>query len=168
MVLMNLWDKIKKFRWAAIVVYGPAHENRKDEFLSELSLFCHAVDCPYFVGGDFNILGDITEKNKPCALPHSSSTFNSIIHTLCLREIHMLGGLYTWSNKQRNPTLEKLDRILMSPDWELLFPLVIVIRLVRDQSDHNPLVLDTGDNIVLPKKRCFKFDNNWLNNAISC
>jgi mannosylglycoprotein endo-beta-mannosidase len=35
---------------------------------------------------------------------------------------------------------------------------------VRDQSDHNPLVLDTGDNIVLSKRRCFKFDNNWLNN----
>lgn len=76
----------------------------------------------------------------------------------------MLGGLYTWSNKKRNPTLEKLDRILMSPGWEFLFPLVTVKRLVRDQSDHNPLVLDTGDNIVLPKKRSVKFDKNWLNN----
>jgi exonuclease III len=102
------------------------------------------------------------KKNKPCVLPHSSDTFNSIIHTLCLREIHMMSGLYTWSNKQKNPTLEKLDRILMSPGWELLFPLVSVRRLVRDQSDHSPLLLDTGDKIVPSKKRSFKFDTAWL------
>jgi exonuclease III len=164
MILMFLWDKIKKCRWAAIVVYGPAHDNKKDEFLAELSLFCNSIDCPYFVGGDFNILRTVAEKNKPCVLSHYSDTFNSIIHTLCLREIHMTGGLYTWSNKQKNPTLEKLDRILMSPDWELLFPLVSVKRLVRDQSDHNPLVLDTGDTILPVKKRSFKFDTIWLKN----
>jgi hypothetical protein len=83
---------------------------------------------------------------------------------MCLREILMTGGLYTWTNKQKTPTLEKLDRILMSPDWETLFPLAFVKRLVRDQSDHNPLVLDTGDGVVLPKKREFKFDINWLKN----
>jgi hypothetical protein len=52
----------------------------------------------------------------------------------------------------------------MSPDWENLFPLAFVKRLIRDQSDHNPLVLDTGDCVVLPKKREFKFDINWLKN----
>jgi hypothetical protein len=34
----------------------------------------------------------------------------------------MVGGLYTWTNKQKTPTLEKVDRILMSHDWEILFP----------------------------------------------
>jgi hypothetical protein len=97
-------------------------------------------------------------------LPHSSDTFNSIIHALCLREFHMTGGLYTWSNKQKNPTLEKLDMIFMSPDWELLFSLFSVKRLVRDQSDHSPLLLDTGDMITPVKKRSFKFDNAWLKN----
>jgi hypothetical protein len=76
----------------------------------------------------------------------------------------MSGGLYTWSNKQKNPTLEKLDRILMSPDWEWLFPLVSVKKLVKDQSDHSPLLLDTGDNVVLPRNKEFKFDTTWLQN----
>jgi hypothetical protein len=53
-------------------------------------------------------------KNKQTTLPHFD-VFNSIIHTLGLREIHTSGGVFTWSNKQRNPTLEKLDRVLMSP-----------------------------------------------------
>jgi hypothetical protein len=29
MILMFLWDKIKKCRWAAILVYGHAHDNKK-------------------------------------------------------------------------------------------------------------------------------------------
>ena len=44
----------------------------------------------------------------------------------------MTGGCYTWSNKQDNPTLEKLDRVLMSPDWEDLYPLASVHKLVKE------------------------------------
>jgi hypothetical protein len=32
----------------------------------------------------------------------------------------------TWSNKQENTTLEKLDRTPMSKDWEDIFPQVVV------------------------------------------
>ena len=66
--------------------------------------------------------------------------FNAIINTMCLREIFVEGGMFTWSNNQAHPTLEKLDKILMSYDWEDLFPLVTARKLVRDVSDHNPLL----------------------------
>jgi hypothetical protein len=88
-----------------------------------------------------------------------------MIHTLGLRQIFMHGGKYTWSNKHATPTLEKLDRILMSPDWEDLFPLVSVRKLVRNLSDHNALLLDSGS---LPnntaKSRDFRFDISWFQN----
>jgi hypothetical protein len=35
----------------------------------------------------------------------------------------MTGGLFTWSNNKKNPTLEKLDSILVSINWEIIFPL---------------------------------------------
>jgi hypothetical protein len=73
------------------------------------------------VGGDFNIMRTVLDKNKPSILPHSSDLFNSIINTFGLGEIYMTGGKYTWSNEQKCPTLEKLDRILMSPCWEALY-----------------------------------------------
>lgn len=53
----------------------------------------------------------------------------------------MYGGIYTWFNNQENPTLEKLDKILVSKDWEDLFPTAIVKRLPREVSDHNPLII---------------------------
>jgi hypothetical protein len=84
-------------RWAIVVVYGPAHDEFKPAFLSELSSFCSAIYCPLIVGGDFNILRTVLKKIKPpCYIP---LLFNYIIDTMVLREIHMVGGKYTWSNK---------------------------------------------------------------------
>lgn len=100
--------------------------------------FCSHVSVPYIVGGDFNILRHSGEKNKKMVTSQYVDRFNSVINTMCLREIHIEGGMYTWSNNQSHPTLEKLDRVLMSCDWEDMFLLVTVRKLVRDVSDHNP------------------------------
>jgi hypothetical protein len=77
----------------------------------------------------------------------------------------MHGGKYTWSNKHVIPTMEKLDRVLMSPEWENLFPLVHVRKLVRDISDHNALLINTGEQSPLSNiSREFCFDLSWLKN----
>ena len=127
-----------------MLVYGAAHDKKRDKFLDELTSCCGNIKTPYVIGGDFNILRDSSDKNKPLHRSQHMDRFNNIIHSLSLREIHMGGGRFTWTNKQRHPTLEKLDRVLMSPDWEDLFPLVAVRKLVRDVSDHNPLLLSTN------------------------
>uniref|UniRef100_A0A452YE98 Endonuclease/exonuclease/phosphatase domain-containing protein n=1 Tax=Aegilops tauschii subsp. strangulata TaxID=200361 RepID=A0A452YE98_AEGTS len=81
--------------------------------------------------------------------------------------IHLTGGKYTWSNQQAHPTLEKLDRVLMSYAWEDLFPLVSVRKLVRDKSDHNPLLLSLkADRPGPPKKKEFRFELSWLSNDL--
>jgi hypothetical protein len=97
---------------------------------------------------------------------HASDLFNSTIHTLGLREIFMHGGKFTWSNNHASPTLEKLDRILMSLDWEDFFPLVTVRKLVREVSDHNALLLDTGSPAIpINASREFRFEIPWFKNV---
>lgn len=76
----------------------------------------------------------------------------------------MSGGMFTWSNNQDPPTLEKLDKILISKDWEDFFPHAIVKKLPREISDHNPLIISCGAPKNLPPIQ-FKFDLNWLNNS---
>ena len=68
--------------------------------------------------------------------------FNSIIANLELHEIDMVGCQFTWANDLNPPTFEKLDRVLMSPEWELKFPNVTVHALDRSRSDHMPLLLN--------------------------
>ena len=78
-----------------------------------------------------------------------------------MRDLPLLGGKYTWSNNQQNPTLEKLDRILISDDWEKLFPLTNLRKLPRELSDHNPLLLCTEQS-THKKSKAFCFETFWL------
>jgi hypothetical protein len=70
--------------------------------------------------------------------------FNSVIDGLNLRELKMSSRRFTWTNSMPNPTYEKLDRILVSTEWEQKFPLAKVMPLSRDISYHTHLLLDIG------------------------
>jgi hypothetical protein len=69
--------------------------------------------------------------------------FNCIINSYGLREIFLSGGKFTWSNNQTDPTLKKLDIMLMNDSWEALFPLTNLRKNPRFISDYNPLLLCT-------------------------
>jgi hypothetical protein len=56
MLQMNLWDKEKRGKWNLINVYGAAQDEKKEDFLSELALFCSKNKEPYLLCGDFNII----------------------------------------------------------------------------------------------------------------
>lgn len=92
-----------------------------------------------------------------------SGTFNSLIDFYELRKIVMFGGLFTWSNNQENPTLEKLDRILVLKDWEDIFPNSLVRKLPREISDHNPLTLSSEPQKPIMHIQ-FRFELSWLYN----
>ena len=99
-----------------VTVYGPAQEDKKDQFLTELAQICSNKKYPMLLGGDFNILRFSSEKNKSFHNNKHSDIFNSIINSFELRDLDISGGRFTWSNNQENPTLEKLDRILINED----------------------------------------------------
>jgi endonuclease/exonuclease/phosphatase family metal-dependent hydrolase len=126
-----------------------------------LASYCNKTADPYIVGGDFNIVRFSFEKNQNFSQNRFSDVFNAIINACDLREIYISGGSYTWSNNHVSPTLEKLDRILMSKDWEVLFPSVCVYKHPREMSDHNPLILTSGGNYS-QHNRAFRLELTWL------
>ena len=76
----------------------------------------------------------------------------------------MSGRQFTWANNRPVPTYEKLDRVLMSTDWEPKHPMVSVRSLERIEklSDHAPLLLDSGSEMLQGKQPQFKFELGWL------
>jgi hypothetical protein len=88
--------------------------------------------------------------------------FNAVIEGLNLHELEITGRQFTWANALANPTFEKLDRILMSTDWELNFTRVTTVACNRDLSGHTPLLLDTGDGRGISRQQEFKFELGWL------
>ena len=88
--------------------------------------------------------------------------FNAVIESLDLKKIVMSGRQYTWAGPGDNLTFEKLDRVLVSTDWEDKFPLSTVEARDRNISDHTPLVLNTGASTHQTEQRPFKFERGWL------
>jgi hypothetical protein len=129
MLQLNLWDKQNQVKWNLLVVYGAAQEENKIKFLSELSPLCSSNSEPLLIGGDFNLIRYAKERNSNTGVHRHTGLFNSLIHMYELTELTMTGGLFTWSNNQEFPILEKLHRILTTKDWEDIFRLALIKKI---------------------------------------
>jgi hypothetical protein len=89
-----------------------------------------------------------------------TNAFNDAIRQLNLYEIDLSDRLYTWSNKQPNPILARLDRAFSNNDLNLTFLLTNLSSLPRPTSNHTLLLLTLSAS--LPKAGFFHFENFWL------
>jgi hypothetical protein len=108
------------------------------------------------------ILLDGKKKNNANFSPRWPFIFNAIIESLDLRELALSGRQFTWASRRTTPTFEKLDRLLVSVEWEEKYPLVSVRALTRTGSDHTPLLIETGLPAHLGRTRHFSFELSWL------
>jgi endonuclease/exonuclease/phosphatase family metal-dependent hydrolase len=70
----------------------------------------------------------------------------------------MIGRQYTWAGSGDNPTYGKLDRVLVSTEWEINFPLAKVEARDQNISDHTPLVMSTGASTHQSGTKPFRFE----------
>lgn len=146
-VKFTLCNKHDCFKWALTVVYGPAQADRKEAFLTELVQMANQEVLPMVVGGDFNTLRSPMDKNSSNFDSRWPFLFNAVIDGLCLMELEMVGRQYTWANNLPIPTYKKLDRVLVTTEWDEKYPLSSVVALNRHISDHTPLLLNTGEPV---------------------
>jgi hypothetical protein len=86
--------------------------------------------------------------------------FKSALDNLQMKEIHLNGRRYTWSNEQVNPTLTRIDRFFCTTEWELLFPSCYLHSLPSLMSDHSPLLLQ--GELTTTHSPSFRFENFWV------
>lgn len=82
--------------------------------------------------------------------------FSLLIDDLELIDFPMQGGSFTWSGGR---VFSRIDRFLISGDWEEHFSRVVQLRLERPVSDHWPVLLDSGWIRSGPVP--FRFENMW-------
>jgi hypothetical protein len=123
---------LDSFEWALVAVYGLAQPAYKESFLSELVRICSHENLPLIVGDDYNILQHSSEKNNTNYDTRWPFLFNVVIDSLNLRELKMYGRKFTWANNLASPTFEKLDRILVTTEWEEKFLLATVRALTGE------------------------------------
>ena len=83
--------------------------------------------------------------------------FDLFINETNLRDPSIGNVEFTWTNGRVH---SRLDRFIFTMGWEDLFPTVRQGALVRIESDHFPIILDTNPFKWGPSP--FRFENMWL------
>ena len=86
--------------------------------------------------------------------------FSNFIERNFLVDLPLVGGEYTWFRDSENPSMSRIDRVLVSADWKDHFLDVTRRPLPRVISNLRPLLVEVGG--MSREKTSFKFENMWL------
>ncbi len=146
--------------WTGSSVYGPNLEGVRSSFWDELNMIRNRWVSPWCLFGDFNIIRFPREHLGCQSFSQGMIDFSDFINSNNLVDLPLEGGLYTWSSGSDQPSMSRIDRVLVLADWEKHFPDVSQKLLPRPLSDHSPLLVEAGG--MARGKRSFKFENMWL------
>ncbi|GJZ34868.1 reverse transcriptase [Tanacetum coccineum] len=111
--------------WRACFIYGP-HDRRDRKLLwQKISHFVLSATCPFFVIGNFNLIGDVADKHGGSSNTSSRiEEFQSLLSASELFELPFKGLNYTWdNNRAENANIqERIDRALANETLLVTFP----------------------------------------------
>jgi exonuclease III len=146
--------------WILTNIYAPCTHEGKLDFLNWFKNIEMPTETKWLIVGDFNLLRAPENRNKPGGSVTEMFAFNAAISKLSLVELPLKGCRFTWTNKQEDPLLERLDWFFCSNAWMASFPNSWASGLSRDTSDHTPCLISATTRV--PKPHIFKFENFWL------
>ncbi|XP_026452102.1 uncharacterized protein LOC113352505 [Papaver somniferum] len=152
-------------RWNLFCVYGPPNRQERGEFWHSLSIYAQQVDGPKCFIGNFNAISSVREKfGGDQSLNGTITPFNNFTRDNHLLDLGFSGPAFTGTNgRQMQPLIrQRLDRVVASPDWCLMFENSGVLHLPRLSSDHSPIILNMCRSI--PRNPpSYKFEAYWCN-----
>ncbi|GMI84395.1 hypothetical protein HRI_002108800 [Hibiscus trionum] len=141
-------------------VYGPTNDAEKEVFFQEILDEMNKHKVAWVLGGDFNAIVGMEEKQGLSWNYAAMETFRSFIQKAKLVNLPMSGGAYTWSNNRDPPTHVRLDRFLVDVTFFEGFLNLKQSLLSKAISDHNAIALE--NNSYKWGRRPFRFYNNML------
>jgi hypothetical protein len=114
----------------------------------------------WLIVGDFNLIRRPENRNIAGGDLNLMLKFNEAISELDLLEIPLHGLSFTWSNRQREPLLQRLDWFFISQEWSVFYPDTHATTMPRDFSDHVPCLISFKSKV--PRPKIFRFENFWL------
>jgi hypothetical protein len=145
--------------WALSTVYEPAREEEKDDFLFEIRELSCLWSGPWLIAGDFNMIYWAQDRNNSRLDRRCMCQFRRFLNDAHLKELHLRGRLFMWSNERSSPTLERIDRAFVTNGWEQLYMSRDLHSLASQCSNHASLMLRTDSTVT--RHRHFPFQSFW-------
>jgi hypothetical protein len=113
------WNSSQSSQVILTNIYGPCTLDGKLDFLRWFKNISMPDDQPRLIVGDFNLIRRPENRSRPTGDNNLMMAFNEAISKLGVIEIPLSGQEFTWSNKQQQPLLERLDWFFINQAWSL-------------------------------------------------
>lgn len=134
-----------------VAVYGFNTIELRRDLWSYLTAVVSSIDGPILMGGDLNAVLSPEDRLNGCPVTMAEvQDFQFCLQSTGLTEVRTVGGPYTWSNNKEGGyrICSQIGRVVVNEDWFNLFSHVVVELQERSVSDHCPLFLDLGLEMV--------------------
>jgi hypothetical protein len=112
-ITISIIDPRHNLSWNLTGVYGPQGDLEKKMFTRELRQLKQFVGDLWLLIGDFNLIYKEQDKNNSRINRRLMLRFRRALNHLEVKDIQLMGGKYTWSNQQQEPTMTRIDRVFL-------------------------------------------------------
>ena len=134
---------VDDFVWVCTGVYGPNDDGQQAALWEELSQMHARRPMAWCLVGDFNIIRYPSERLGYEFNP-AMFTFLDFIESNSLVDLPLEGASFTWFRDSGLPSMSRIDKALISLDWEEHFVNVSQRVIPHVISDHCPLLLEAS------------------------
>lgn len=129
-------------RYIFSAVHASSGRRTKFELWEHLDSISNNVDIPWFIGGDFNLISNVDEKQG--GAPPDSRTIEDFVNfqnKVGLMDLGFSGYPFTWCNDHQGKLIwEPLVRVLINSRAIEVCKNFNIIHCFRVFSDHSPIV----------------------------
>ncbi|XP_026459898.1 uncharacterized protein LOC113360622 [Papaver somniferum] len=130
-ITIGLCSKVNGDKWAVCNLYSPCGYSEREGFWQDLDAVRSWWSGSIFFASDMNAVRGEEEINRGEGDNINNGFLNNFILEHEMVDLPLVGGDFTWSDMHEDPLLCRLDRFLLSVDFDLLFPDSIQISLTR-------------------------------------
>jgi hypothetical protein len=106
--------------WTLGAIYGDASHRENPMIWHKIKEYADDTGYAFCCMGDFNAIPTVIDKyGGSHALNTNNRAFRHLLSQANLIDMGYSGPAFTWTNSQHtsNPIYQRLDRVLVSPDW---------------------------------------------------
>ena len=150
--------------WYFSAVYACPYLCGRQQLWNYLASLRTHIDGLWLLMGDFNEIVFPSEVKGGLFSLNSTDKFSEIIEKCRLIDLGATGSLYTWYRKESGvlKIAKRLNRAFGDSTWRTLFPEAYVENLLRNYSNHRPILLRGQGSIPERPSRPFRFQACWL------